>query len=54
VVVAAVARFYGEPVSWGLRLPLPELLSWRRLMPAVRDFDPMASAVWLRKPPGGE
>jgi hypothetical protein len=49
-----VSRFYGEPLNWALGLPIPELLRWMRLIPAVRAHDPMASAVWLRKPPGGD
>jgi hypothetical protein len=54
VAAAAVSRFYNEAVSWGLGLSLPDLVRWRRLMPAVRAFDPLASAVWIRKPPEGD
>lgn len=51
VCCGAVARFYGEPLRWALNLPLPELVRWRSLMPAVRAADPYANAVWIRKPP---
>lgn len=51
VCCAAVARFYGEPLRWALGLTLPQLALWQRLVPAVRAYDPLASAVWLCKPP---
>ncbi len=46
-----MARFYGEPLRWALGLTLPQLALWQRLVPAVRAYDPLASAVWLCKPP---
>jgi hypothetical protein len=54
VCAASVARFYNEPLRWGLALTLPELMRWQDLMPAVRAHDPMANAVWIRKPPEGD
>jgi hypothetical protein len=55
VCAAVVARFYNEPLRWGLAMPLPELIGWHEMIPQVREHDPLASAVWLmRKPPGEE
>jgi hypothetical protein len=54
VCAASVARFYNEPLRWALLLTLTELMRWQDLIPAVRAHDPMASAVWIRKPPGGD
>jgi hypothetical protein len=39
---AVVGRFYGEGLLWALHLPLPELIAWRALIPAVRR----AENVW--------
>jgi hypothetical protein len=36
IAAAAVGRFYRDGLQWALRLPLPELIAWRALMPAVR------------------
>jgi hypothetical protein len=33
-----VGRFYGDGLSWSLRLPLNELIAWMRLIPKVVSF----------------
>jgi hypothetical protein len=38
IIAAAVGRFYGDGLSWSLRLPLDELIAWMRLIPKVVSF----------------
>ncbi len=35
MLVARVGRFYGDGLRWALSLPLPALLRWHSLIPAV-------------------
>ena len=51
VLCAALGRFYGEGVTWALHLRLSALMRWRDLVPKVRAADPLADAVWVRRPP---
>lgn len=42
IILAMVGRFYGEGLCRAIRLPLPELLRWHGLIPAVMR----AEHVW--------
>jgi hypothetical protein len=35
ILAARVGRFYREGVGWALTLPLPALLRWNSLIPAI-------------------
>jgi hypothetical protein len=39
ITAAKVGRFYGEGLVWALRLKLPELFRWARLIPKVKEHE---------------
>jgi hypothetical protein len=36
MIAGETGRFFGDGLTWALRLPLPELMHWRDVMHAIQ------------------